>query len=307
MQYLLLVITCLVGANGLRIPRMMPHSMYTSDHMLFGMSKRGRSIAAKAQKAARGLDIPAQARSSRFREGSGTSSPILLQLARNLIDPTIAGGLLSGSLHAITGPDHIAALLPSSVGQSAQSGLRIGAIWGLGHGISAMILGLAAFYLKGQIGGSFSFLEKLSSFAELAVGLSLLLIGGMGARESFELTETNTDGLGDGEVLEGERVTAMKSYRAIFANGILHGCSLDGAPSLAPALVMTTWRSVVSFLIAYCFGTMTAMALAAAAVGEGTTRLGEAIGSSKLPKQLSLGSSLLAIMIGLYWIISFVA
>lgn len=286
---------------------MMPHSMYTSDRMLFGMSKRGRSIAAKAQKAARGLDIPAQARSSRFREGSATSSPILLQLARNLIDPTIAGGLLSGSLHAITGPDHIAALLPSSVGQSAQSGLRIGAIWGLGHGISAMILGLAAFYLKGQIGGSFSFLEKLSSFAELAVGLSLLLIGGMGARESFELTETNTDGLGDGEVLEGERVTAMKSYRAIFANGILHGCSLDGAPSLAPALVMTTWRSVVSFLIAYCFGTMTAMALAAAAVGEGTTRLGEAIGSSKLPKQLSLGSSLLAIMIGLYWIISFVA
>jgi hypothetical protein len=194
MQYLLLVITCLVGANGLRIPRMMPHSMYTSDRMLFGMSKRGRSIAAKAQKAARGLDIPAQARSSRFREGSATSSPILLQLARNLIDPTIAGGLLSGSLHAITGPDHIAALLPSSVGQSAQSGLRIGAIWGLGHGISAMILGLAAFYLKGQIGGSFSFLEKLSSFAELAVGLSLLLIGGMGARESFELTETNTDG-----------------------------------------------------------------------------------------------------------------
>ncbi len=260
----------------------------------------------KLQGAAGGLEVAKTARSRQtFGEVSTISSSIILQFARKLIDPSIVGGLLSGSLHAITGPDHIAALLPSSVGQSAQSGLRIGAMWGFGHGISAMILGLAAFYLKGQMGGSFSFLEKLSSFAELAVGVSLLFIGGIGAKESLELTETNTDGLGDGEVLEGERITAMKSYRAIFANGILHGCSLDGAPSLAPALVMTTWRSVVSFLLAYCFGTMAAMAIAAAAVGEGTTRLGEAIGSSKLPKQLSLGSSLLAIVIGLYWIISF--
>ena len=31
--------------------------------------------------------------------------------------------------------------------------------------------------------------------------------------------------------------------RAIFANGILHGFSWDGAPSLAPALAMTSWRA----------------------------------------------------------------
>ena len=35
----------------------------------------------------------------------------------------------------------------------------------------------------------------------------------------------------------------MYYLRAIFANGILHGFSWDGAPSLAPALAMTSWRA----------------------------------------------------------------
>lgn len=232
------------------------------------------------------------------------SASLISILARmgKLINPTIIGGALSGGLHAITGPDHIAALLPASVGESASRGMKIGAWWGLGHGTTAMVLGLGAFYLKGQIGGNVAAFEKLSSVAEWAVGLSLLLIGGIGVKDSMSDDETNTDGHGDG--VEEQRVSALKSYRAIFVNGLLHGCSLDGAPSLAPALVLTTWRSVISFLLAYCFGTMAAMSLAAGAVAEGTIRLGEAIGSSKLPKQLSFGSSILAILIGIYWIIT---
>lgn len=220
----------------------------------------------------------------------------------SLANPTIYGGLLSGGLHAITGPDHIAALLPASVGATPSRGMTIGALWGLGHGTTAMIFGFIAFYLKDQIGGNLVFLEKLSTLAEWAVGASLLLIGGIGVKESLSPGESNTDGHGDG--IDEERVSALKSSRAIFVNGLLHGCSLDGAPSLAPALVLTTWRSVISFLIAYCFGTMAAMSLAAGAAAEGTIRLGEAIGSSQLPKQLSLGSSILAILIGVYWIIT---
>ena len=89
--------------------------------------------------------------------------------------------------------------------------------------MTAMFLGLGAFYLKGQIGGSVAFFEKLSSVAEWAVGLSLLLIGGIGVRDSISEDEVNTDGHGDG--VEEQRVSALKSYRAIFVNGLLHGCS----------------------------------------------------------------------------------
>ena len=292
-----------LGAYGLPIRPMAKNwKLYTSRTLILNcrntLSNSGSSVA---------QSLVIHSKGGRFLGDVKLASvSILLQFSKKLIHPTFIGGLLSGSLHAITGPDHIAALLPSSVGQSARSGMNIGAIWGLGHGMSAILLGLTAFYVKGRMGGTFCFLERLSSFAELAVGVSLLSIGGIGVRESLDLIETNTDGHGDGEILEGLRISAMKSYRAIFANGLLHGCSFDGAPSLAPALAMTSWGSVLSFLVAYCIGTMTAMSIAAGAVGEGSIRLGEAIGSNKLPRQLSLGSSILAILIGLYWIMSFI-
>lgn len=56
---------------------------------------------------------------------------------------TVGGGVLSGGLHAVSGPDHLAALLPRVMGQKWYSSMRIGATWGLGHGFSATIIGLA--------------------------------------------------------------------------------------------------------------------------------------------------------------------
>jgi hypothetical protein len=38
--------------------------------------------------------------------------------------------------------------------------------------------------------------------------------------------------------------------RSIVFNGILHGFSWDGAPSLAPALAVATWTGNVAFLSA---------------------------------------------------------
>lgn len=217
----------------------------------------------------------------------------------NLVSPTIAGGLLSGSLHAITGPDHLAAILPPSVGQPGWYGLRVGATWGLGHGISAVFLGLCAFFLKGRMSGQFQFLQRLSTLAESAVGVSLVAIGAIGIKENF--ATANTDGHGDGAGAEPPSAS-LKTSKAIFANGVLHGFSWDGAPSLAPALAMTSWSAAASFLLAYCFGTMAAMSLTAGLVGEGSVRLGKWVDSPQLPRQLSLGSSFVAIGIGLFWI-----
>jgi len=94
----------------------------------------------------------------------------------SFLSPTIAGGLLSGGLHAISGPDHLAALLPPSVGKPGWYGLKLGATWGFGHAISAVSLGLCAFFLKGRISSQFHFFQKLSAFTEIAVGVSLFAI-----------------------------------------------------------------------------------------------------------------------------------
>jgi hypothetical protein len=232
----------------------------------------------------------------------------------SLLSPTVAGGLLSGGLHAISGPDHLAALLPPSVGKPGWYGLKLGATWGLGHALSAMLLGLSAFFLKGRISSQFKFFQKLSTFTEMAVGASLFAIGAVGLKENLDMrreASNDSDSVSefDGNPADrtvggpGDLEMTPQSAQAIFANGVLHGFSWDGAPSLAPALAMTSWRAAVSFLLSYGLGTMAAMSITAGVFGEGSMRLGKVVNNPDLPKNLSLGSSLLAICIGLYWIV----
>lgn len=66
----------------------------------------------------------------------------LVGLANAAAFATVGGGLLAGGLHAISGPDHLAALLPRIMGQRWRNSMRIGATWGLGHGFSATVIGL---------------------------------------------------------------------------------------------------------------------------------------------------------------------
>ena len=238
-----------------------------------------------------------------------------------LVRSTVLGGLLSGGLHAVSGPDHLAALLPPSVGKPGWYGMKLGATWGLGHALSALLLGLGAFFLKGRlVGAQFAGLQRLSSLTEGAVGLSLLFIGVMGLRENAVVRGDDVDSVsgfdgGDGGGASSSSSAAAdhdgfggdlsaESSRAIFANGVLHGCSWDGAPSLAPALAMTSWRAAVAFLLAYGVGTMAAMSLTAGLVGAGSLRLGEAVGAPRdLPRTLSLGSSVCAVAIGAWWVL----
>ena len=49
-------------------------------------------------------------------------------------------GLIAGTLHVVSGPDHLAALAPIAV-QDRARGIRVGAIWGLGHGLGVCALG----------------------------------------------------------------------------------------------------------------------------------------------------------------------
>ena len=53
------------------------------------------------------------------------------------------GGCLAGGLHAISGPDHLAAVLPPCIGQRWWNSSRIGVLWALGHGLTASFWGFA--------------------------------------------------------------------------------------------------------------------------------------------------------------------
>ena len=114
-----------------------------------------------------------------------------LYAALSALAATIAGGLFSGSLHAVAGPDHLAALIPRCCGLRWHRAARVGAVWGCGHGVSATLLGVAGFAFKRKImggGGAVNqeLLEGASSVMEIAIGVSLVVIGLVGIKEAGE-------------------------------------------------------------------------------------------------------------------------
>lgn len=219
----------------------------------------------------------------------------------------LTGGVLGGALHAIAGPDHLAALLPRCCGKRWYKAGRIGLLWGIGHGVSVTMLGVLGFALKSQMSkapGAKAALHGVSQLMEAAVGLSLIVIGALGLREAREWGE-EIDSLPahslSAAVSPDEAGSVNNRNRAVIFNGLLHGFSWDGAPSLAPALAVANWGGNLAFLSAYAAGTVAMMVLATSFIGEGTRRAGEFFNRPDLPQKLSFGSSLLAIAIGAIW------
>ena len=246
-----------------------------------------------------------------------------IAMALSALTATITGGIFAGSLHAIAGPDHLAALIPRCCGLPWYRAARIGAVWGMGHGVSATLLGMAGylfkkgvrltgFGLKGAGGSNFDLLHHAGSFMELAIGVSLIIIGLLGIKEAKEW-EAPVDGgcdvVGDGAAAQPQSLSAAATpaasnsdaKRAVLFNGILHGFSWDGAPSLAPAVAISTWRGSLTFLVSYALGTMAAMTLATTLIGEGTRRAAGKLDRPDLPRDLSVASSFLALVVGVVW------
>jgi hypothetical protein len=179
----------------------------------------------------------------------------------------------------------------------------VGALWGMGHGVSATLLGITAFGIKRQFQNLsvFKFFNLASHITEIAVGLSLIVIGIMGLKEAqeweHEIVAKNLSSAAN----DNGFAKVNKKNRAVVFNGLLHGFSWDGAPSLAPALAVATWGGNIAFLFSYALGTMTAMAAVTTFIGEGTRLSGKWFQRPDLPQKLSIGSSFLAIAIGLIW------
>jgi len=87
-------------------------------------------------------------------------------------------GASAGGLHAVTGPDHLAALLPMTVGQRWWTAMQVGGVWGVGHGLGASSMGALAWWLKGLVN-----IEAMSEYMEALVGVTLVIIGVVGLRK----------------------------------------------------------------------------------------------------------------------------
>lgn len=187
-----------------------------------------------------------------------------------LQNSAVLGGFLSGSLHALTGADHMVALLPLIFNRRWWVGGSIGVAWGIGHSMSSSSIGclsylMKSYFLVSSSSSSSSWLTDYQHIVDFVVGATLILIGIMGYFESSrEVGESvhkddsscsSNSSSDDCSTPSGsssssrevdhhpERrgtttTAAVSALVAVFINGCVMGLSLDGVPSLAPSLFM---------------------------------------------------------------------
>ena len=83
----------------------------------------------------------------------------------------LLAGLLTAMVHVITGPDHLAAVLPFAI-ESKRKAWKVGLFWGIGHLLGMVSIGLLFLIFRNLIP-----VESISQHSEALVGLVLIGIG----------------------------------------------------------------------------------------------------------------------------------
>ena len=164
----------------------------------------------------------------------------------------ILSGLLAGSLHVLSGPDHLAAVAPLTL-RTPRAGSALGALWGIGHGGGILLwLGMATMLRR------VSNVELPGAALEALVGVSLLGLGALALFGEPAHEHDHAHGARRG------RLTAL-------GMGALHGSA--GAGHLFAVLPTLGLSSAGA--LQYASGYMLAGIVAMASVGSLVGRLGE--------------------------------
>ncbi|CAA7021961.1 unnamed protein product [Microthlaspi erraticum] len=207
-------------------------------------------------------------------------------------------GFFAGCLHTLSGPDHLAALAPLSIGRTRMESAAVGALWGCGHEAGQLIFGLLFLVLKDRL-----HIEVLRTWGTRVVGLTLLVIGGMGIKEASEMPEPSVVALEIGETLEKSAKKEKKKIGfATFATGIVHGLQPDALMMVLPALALPSRLAGAAFLFMFLVGTVIAMGSYTVFIGSCSEALKEKV--PRITEKLTWASSLVAIGLGLAIIIS---
>lgn len=213
-------------------------------------------------------------------------------------------GFFAGCLHTLSGPDHLAALAPLSIGRTAIESAAVGALWGCGHDAGQMIFGLLFLVLKDRL-----HIEIIRTWGTRVVGLTLLIIGAMGIKEASEVP-TPCVALENGEcdvsVLETPGNLPPPGKKKIgfatFATGIIHGLQPDALMMVLPALALPSRVAGAAFLGMFLVGTVFAMGSYTVFIGSCSQALKERI--PRITEKLTWASSLVAIGLGFSILIS---
>lgn len=197
-------------------------------------------------------------------------------------------GFAAGALHVVSGPDHLVALAPLAA-RDRRRALRVGTIWGIGHGAGVVGVGLLGIVARDHVP-----IDAISGWAEFSVGGLLICIGlwalwratrvvihvhphehaiahEIGAEEQKLHAHIHAHP----RTIDHDKPEAHGAHsRAAFGVGLLHGVAGTGhLLGIVPSLALPPAQAVV-YLIAYLVAAVGSMAGFGLLVGVVTERAG---------------------------------
>jgi high-affinity nickel-transport protein len=211
----------------------------------------------------------------------------------------IALGLLVGARHAFE-PDHLAAvstLVGSS--RSPRNAVGLGLLWGLGHTISLLVVGIALIVLGGVMP------VRIATAFELAVAAMLVVLGARaivaglcnragdaGAHRHGALEHAHA-GAGDHVHVAGRAI----AWRPLTI-GLVHGLAGSGALTALAFAELPTTSSRVLYMLMFGTGSIAGMAAATGITGVALQRLAH---GPRTRRAFALGTGALSCAVGVAW------
>lgn len=188
---------------------------------------------------------------------------------------SVITGLAAGAIHVVGGVDHLVAMAPTAL-RKPKTALFSGLAWGLGHSAGVLLLSTIAILLKDLV-----HIQKMSLVAEVAVGISLLVVGALAIRTALGLNihahqHNHLDGPDHDHLhlhFRGRQKHNQHPHAAT-GLGLLHG--LAGAShflAVFPALALPPVAAFV-YMAAYLFASIATMGAFLMAISLATMRAG---------------------------------
>lgn len=245
----------------------------------------------------------------------------------------VAGGVAMGTLHVVTGADHISAVASLAVGNSPSRAFALGARWGAGHSVGLLCVFLVLLALRVETDEAF--MRVASRWMGLCVGALMVALGVYGVREVDQRlrdAELADGGGEDGRDEERARLFAARKetdraldddekrltekknendktdrdssfltgWLAVLA-GVVHGAAGPGAIlGVLPAMALRDEPLVLGYFCGFVGATVVAMGAFAAGWGAGTRALGRR-GGARVARGLAMCSSVLCVVVGVAW------
>ncbi len=211
---------------------------------------------------------------------------------------SIVTGIAAGALHVLGGADHLVAITPAAL-QEPKVALKNSLAWGVGHSVGVLLLSLFAILAKDLVQ-----IQKMSTVAEFAVGISLLIVGVLAIRTSLGLdihSHKHNHGSGNSHDHIHLHFLGRKRHRrhthAVTGLGVLHG--LAGTSHLLaviPALALPPIGAVF-YMAAYLLGSITTMGIFVGIISFATLR----VGRKALPLIFGF-AGVLSVALGVVWL-----